>query len=79
MEARKYEIAKEYEISGVKVFSEIVTDQDSAEYRAVVIRSSCPSHRWGTRTQNHSLTHYKNPASDFIESLEQVRLQERKH
>src|SRR5437667_220480 len=31
MGAREYEIAKEYEVSGIKVFSEIVTDQDSAE------------------------------------------------
>ncbi len=75
MGAPEYKIAKEYEISGIRVSSEIVKDQDAAEYRAVIIRSSCASHRWGTRTQNHSLTHYKNPASDFVKNLEQVRLQ----
>lgn len=73
--AAEYDTSKEYEISGIKVISEIVKDEDNPDFRALVIRSSCPSTRWGTRTQDHSLTHYKSGSADFATTLEQIRKQ----
>jgi hypothetical protein len=72
-----FEVSKRYTISGVEVLSEIVKDEDTPEYRAFHIRSSCPSSRWGTRTLGYSLTCYKNPKTDSsVETLEKYRQQQ---
>ena len=54
-----YEIKKTYSIRGITVTSEIVKDEVSTDAtlpelqrRSIVIRSSCPSPHWETRTQN---------------------------
>ena len=71
----EYEVQKTYQISGLMVTSEIVKDevtQYERLQRNVVIRSSCGSVRWGTRTQDHS---YGSPADwpKFPEELERIR------
>jgi len=76
MPNKEYDLVKEYEISGVKVRSEIVKDDilGDTSQRALVIRSSCDSRRWGTRTQDHSYTCPTN-WPEFQQSFEQIRLQ----
>jgi len=73
----EYEITKKYFLSGVDILSEVVKDEAHPEFRALVIRSSCHSHRWGTRTQDYSYTSYKHvPAqNDFAKIFEGIRLQ----
>jgi hypothetical protein len=52
----EYEVTKRYHIEGIEVVSEIVKDQveGSPEQRSLIIRSSCKSDRWGTRTRDHT-------------------------
>jgi hypothetical protein len=70
-----YENPKRYEISGVEVCSEIDKDETTPDYRFVHIKTSCQSHRWGTRTIGFSLTLYNNPqAEGVLKSLEKHRL-----
>lgn len=72
---KDYEVAKRYEIAGVDVLSEIVSDKETPEYRAFHIRSSCPSRRWGTRDIGFSLTCYPS-GEDLLETLEKCRGQQ---
>lgn len=71
-----YEIKRKYIIRDIEVGSEIVKDEidNVHQSRIILIRSSCSSARWGTRTQDHS---YSSPAiwSEFSQSLENIRLQ----
>src|ERR1700674_80658 len=76
MNKPEYEPSRKYLVSGIEVRSEIVSDQESPEYRAFHIRSSCPSRRWGTRTLGFSLTCYKNAATDTMNTLESARFKE---
>jgi hypothetical protein len=71
----EYAVQKTYDISGLIVVSEIVKDevtQYERLQRNIVIRSSCESHRWGTRTQDHF---YGSPANwpTFPAELERMR------
>lgn len=76
MNKPEYETSKKYVVSGTEVYSEIVGDQDTPEYRAFHIRSSCLSRRWGTRTLGFSLTCYKNATADVMNTLETARFKE---
>jgi len=66
---------KEYTVDGVSVRSEITRDVIVPEsgQRAVSIVSSCPSERWGTRTQGYGCTFPPNH-SEFAVDLELARL-----
>lgn len=75
MDKSDYETTKKYVLSGLDVFSEVVKDENHAEFRALVIRSSCQSERWGTRTQDHSYTRYNAVITDFAGDFENIRLQ----
>ena len=72
--ASEYESTKQYVISGVTVTSEIIKDELASDghSRLMVIRSSCPSERWGTRTQDHSYS-CESALPDFEARLEDVR------
>ena len=77
MSNENYEVSKRYAVSGIEVLSEIVKDEDTPEYRAFHIRTSCPSNRWGTRTLGFSLTCYKNPsAGNLADIVEMNRRQQ---
>ena len=76
MDKLEYETSKRYLVSGIEVHSEIVSDQETPEYRAFHISSSCASQRWGKRTLGFSLTCYKNTATDIMNTLESARFKE---
>ncbi len=70
---QEYELRKKYTIRGVEVESEVVKDETHGSWRSVIIRSSCASARWETRTQDHS---YSCPVTlaDFDTSFEGSRV-----
>ena len=74
MNGKEYEVVKEYEISGIRVTSDVVKDAVTQEprMRSVFIRSSCESRRWGTRTQDHSYSCAVN-LMEFAKNFEQAR------
>lgn len=71
----EYELVKEYTIAQRRVISEIISDKNNAELKArsLIIRSSCDSERWGTRTQPYSCT---GPIEwpSFATEFEKIRL-----
>lgn len=74
MEA-KYKVTKQYVLRGIEVTSEVVKDEQlEPKSRALVIRSSCLSKRWGVRTQDHSYT-CPSEWEEFESSFEQTRQQ----
>jgi|GEM_PF-2732922 len=72
--AADYELVKNYDLAGIRVTSEITTNEagNLPNSRFLIIRSSCASQRWGTRTQNHT---YTCPLDypEFAAELEKIR------
>ena len=76
-ELSKIERVIEFTISGLAVRSEIVRDEtfdhpEGGKWKAIVIKSSCASQRWGVRTEEHSYSCRENFA-DFFQSLSTTR------
>lgn len=70
----EYAVTKTYLIRVFEVTSEVVKDEQIAEEkrRTLFLRSSCPSTRWGTRSQDYS---YSCPLewNDFETAFEAAR------
>ena len=75
MNTEEYPIVREYQISGIRIKSEVLKDQfipDHGGMRWLVIRSSCDSHRWGTRTQDYSYSCIST-SPEFRDNFESAR------
>lgn len=76
-EVSKVEHVIEFTISGVNVRSEIVRDDtfdhpEGGKWKAIVIKSSCASERWGVREEQHSYSCREN-FDEFSRSFSATR------